>query len=144
MAARSPSVIPSARRARAFWSRCFTKCGAGMRRRESQPCASAAAWESRFAWSAELRRKTDMARVAIVTGGTRGIGRAVSIALKEAGCEVVANYARDDGKAESFSSETGIAARKWDVSDLAACAAAVNVMLQEFGPVDILVNNAGI
>ena len=85
-----------------------------------------------------------MARVAIVTGGTRGIGRAVSVSLNEAGCKVVANYARDEGKAESFASETGIAARKWDVSDFNACVTAVNAAAEEFGPVDILVNNAGI
>src|SRR5579864_9154939 len=85
-----------------------------------------------------------MARVAIVTGGTRGIGRAVSISLEEAGCKVVANYARDDAKAESFTSETGIATRKWDVSDFAGCIAAVTAIGEEFGAVDILVNNAGI
>jgi len=85
-----------------------------------------------------------MARVAVVTGGTRGIGRAVSIKLQEAGCRVVANYARDEAKAESFSSLTGIVARKWDVSDFDACVAAVNTISEEFGPVDILVNNAGI
>ena len=85
-----------------------------------------------------------MRRIAIVTGGTRGIGAAVSVALKESGCEVIANYARDEAKARSFSSETGIAARKWDVSDFASCVAAVNEIAQEFGPVDIVVNNAGI
>src|SRR4051812_37356857 len=85
-----------------------------------------------------------MARIAIVTGGTRGIGRAVSIALSNAGYRVVANYGSDDAKAQSFTRETGIAARKWDVSDLDACVAAVNAIAAEFGPVDILVNNAGI
>jgi acetoacetyl-CoA reductase len=83
-------------------------------------------------------------RVAIVTGGTRGIGAAVSVALKKAGRAVVANYARDGAKAEQFSSETGIPARKWDVSDLDSCASAVAAIGDEFGPVDILVNNAGI
>jgi acetoacetyl-CoA reductase len=83
-------------------------------------------------------------RVAIVTGGTRGIGAAVSVALKKAGRAVVANYARDGAKAEQFSSETGIPARKWDVSDLDSCASAVAAITEEFGPVDILVNNAGI
>ena len=85
-----------------------------------------------------------MARVAIVTGGTRGIGCAVSIALKNAGCTVIANYGSDDSKAQNFTSETGIAARKWDVSDFEACVAAVTAIAAEFGPVEILVNNAGI
>ena len=85
-----------------------------------------------------------MERVAIVTGGIRGIGAAVSVALKKAGRAVVANYARDGAKAEQFSSETGIPARKWDVSDLDSCVSAVAAITEEFGPVDILVNNAGI
>jgi acetoacetyl-CoA reductase len=85
-----------------------------------------------------------MSRVAIVTGGTRGIGRAISIALKDKGYTVVANYASDDAKAEAFTKDTGIAARRWDVSDLDACIAAVNAIAAEMGPVEILVNNAGI
>src|SRR5260221_7900330 len=85
-----------------------------------------------------------MARVAIVTGGTRGIGRAIAIALKDAGCSVVANYGSDDAKADTFTRETGIAARKWDVSDLDACLTAVGAIANEFGPIEILVNNAGI
>ena len=85
-----------------------------------------------------------MERVAIVTGGIRGIGAAVSVALKKAGRTVVANYARDGAKAEQFSSETGIPARKWDVSDLDSCVSAVAAITEDFGPVDILVNNAGI
>src|SRR5678816_1925781 len=85
-----------------------------------------------------------MSRVAIVTGGTRGIGRAISIALKDKGYTVVANYASDDAKADAFSKETGIGARKWDVSDLDACVAAVNAIAAGTGPVEILVNNAGI
>ena len=85
-----------------------------------------------------------MARVAIVTGGTRGIGRAISEKLKEAGCTVVANYAGNDARAEAFTSETGIVSRKWDVADYAACTAAVKQIAEEFGPVEILVNNAGI
>jgi acetoacetyl-CoA reductase len=85
-----------------------------------------------------------MARVAIVTGGTRGIGRAISVHLNEAGHDVVANYASDDARAEAFTSETGIPARKWDVADFDACVAAVTDIAGEFGPVDILVNNAGI
>jgi len=85
-----------------------------------------------------------MARVAIVTGGTRGIGRAIAIALKDAGCLVLANYASDDAKADAFTKETGIAARKWDVSDFDACVAAVGAIANGFGPIEILVNNAGI
>src|SRR5215469_3085286 len=85
-----------------------------------------------------------MQRIAIVTGGTRGIGAAVSAALKETGCTVIANYGRDDAKAQAFASETEIAARKWDVSEFESCVAAVNAVVQDFGPVDIVVNNAGI
>jgi acetoacetyl-CoA reductase len=85
-----------------------------------------------------------MARVAIVTGGTRGIGRAIAIALKDAGYSVVANYGSDQANADAFTRETGIAARKWDVSDFDACVAAVGVIAGEFGPIEILVNNAGI
>ena len=85
-----------------------------------------------------------MGRVGIVTGGTRGIGRAIAIALKDEGYTVVANYGSDDSKAQSFSGETGIAAKKWDVSDLDACLAAVTEIGTAIGPVEILVNNAGI
>jgi acetoacetyl-CoA reductase len=85
-----------------------------------------------------------MSRVAIVTGGTRGIGRAISVALKNAGCTVIANYANDDAKADSFTRETCIVARKWDVADFDACVAAIGQIAGEFGPVEILVNNAGI
>jgi acetoacetyl-CoA reductase len=85
-----------------------------------------------------------MARVAVVTGGTRGIGRAISIALKDAGCVVVANYGSDGANADAFTRETGIAARKWDVSDFDACVAAASAITSEFGPIEILVNNAGI
>jgi acetoacetyl-CoA reductase len=85
-----------------------------------------------------------MARVAIVTGGTRGIGRAISEKLKEAGSTVVANYAGNDARAEAFAGETGIAVRKWDVADYDQCATAVAAIVKEFGPVEILVNNAGI
>ena len=85
-----------------------------------------------------------MSRVAVVTGGTRGIGRAIAIALKDAGSIVIANYASDDAKAQGFTRETGIAARKWDVADFDACIAAANAIAAEFGPVEILVNTAGI
>jgi acetoacetyl-CoA reductase len=85
-----------------------------------------------------------MSRVAVVTGGTRGIGQAVSIALRNAGYTVVASYASDDAKARAFSEETGITARKWDVSDFEACLTAVNTIAADFGPVEVLVNNAGI
>jgi acetoacetyl-CoA reductase len=85
-----------------------------------------------------------MARVAIVTGGTRGIGRAISERLKEAGYTVVANYAGNDARAEAFAKETGIAVKKWDVADHDQCVAAVTAIAKEIGPVEILVNNAGI
>jgi acetoacetyl-CoA reductase len=85
-----------------------------------------------------------MARVAIVTGGTRGIGRAISEALKAAGYKVAANYAGNDDAARSFTAETGIAAYKFNVADFKSCEAGVKRVEQELGPVDILVNNAGI
>ena len=85
-----------------------------------------------------------MARVAIVTGGTRGIGEAISVALKEQGVTVAANYAGNEEKAREFTERTGIKAYKWDVSDLDACAAGVAQVESELGPVEILVNNAGI
>ena len=85
-----------------------------------------------------------MARVAVVTGGTRGIGRAIAVALKVGGCKVAANYAGNDEAARRFTSETGIAAHKFDVSDFRSSDAGVKRIEQELGPVDILVNNAGI
>jgi acetoacetyl-CoA reductase len=85
-----------------------------------------------------------MARVAVVTGGTRGIGRAISEALKGAGCNVAANYAGNDEAARRFTQETGIAAFKFDVADFKACEAGVKRIEQELGPIEILVNNAGI
>ncbi|KPP82278.1 MAG: acetoacetyl-CoA reductase PhhB [Oceanicaulis sp. HLUCCA04] len=85
-----------------------------------------------------------MARTALVTGGTRGIGKAVSLALKEAGYTVAANYAGNDAAAEAFSKETGIPAYKWSVADYEACVAGIGRVELAHGPVDILVNNAGI
>lgn len=85
-----------------------------------------------------------MARVALVTGGTRGIGAAISKALKAAGYKVAASYAGNDAAAEKFKAETGIAVYKWDVSSFDACAAGVKKVEAEIGPVDVLVNNAGI
>jgi acetoacetyl-CoA reductase len=85
-----------------------------------------------------------MARVAIVTGGTRGIGEAISIALKNEGVTVAANYGGNDEKARAFTERTGIKAYKWDVSDLDACAAGVAQVEADLGPVEIVVNNAGI
>ena len=85
-----------------------------------------------------------MARVAIVTGGTRGIGEAISLALRDAGMTVAANYAASEEKARAFTERTGIGSFKWDVSDHEACIAAVQQIESELGPVDILVNNAGI
>jgi len=85
-----------------------------------------------------------MARVAIVTGGTRGIGEAISVGLKNAGYLVAANYAGNDEKAREFTERTGIQAFKWDVSNFDACKDGVARVEQALGPVDIVVNNAGI
>ena len=85
-----------------------------------------------------------MARIAIVTGGSRGIGEAISLKLKEQGVTVVANYAGNDEKARAFTDRTGIAARKWDVGDHRACLDNCARIAEEFGAVDIVVNNAGI
>ncbi|WAC29165.1 acetoacetyl-CoA reductase [Ancylobacter sp. SL191] len=85
-----------------------------------------------------------MGRVALVTGGTRGIGAAISMALKGAGYQVAASYAGNDEAAAAFTAETGIAAFKWDVADFAACKAGIAEVEAKLGPVDILVNNAGI
>ncbi len=85
-----------------------------------------------------------MSRVALVTGGTRGIGAAISVALKAAGYRVAANYAGNDEKAKAFEAETGIHAFKWDVSNYQACVEGIAKVEAELGPVEILVNNAGI
>ncbi len=85
-----------------------------------------------------------MARVALVTGGTRGIGAAISLALKAQDRKVVANYASNDGAAEFFSKETGIAVAKFDVSSFEACQEGIARIVSEHGPIEILVNNAGI
>jgi len=85
-----------------------------------------------------------MARVALVTGGTRGIGEEISKELKAQGRHVVASYAGNDAAAQAFTKETGIAAVKFDAGDFAACEAAVKRIAEEHGPVEILVNNAGI
>ncbi len=85
-----------------------------------------------------------MARVALVTGGTRGIGGAISKALKDAGYTVAATYAGNDEAAAKFKADTGIAVFKWDVGDFDACAAGVQRVEAEVGPIDVLVNNAGI
>jgi len=86
-----------------------------------------------------------MARIAVVTGGTRGIGRAISGALKGAGCKVAANYGHDDKTAQEFSAETGIPVFKFDVANFAACQEGVKAIEAALGgPVEILINNAGI
>ncbi|MGE0664997.1 MAG: acetoacetyl-CoA reductase [Sphingomonadales bacterium] len=85
-----------------------------------------------------------MSRVALVTGGTRGIGAAVSCALKDAGYKVAANYAGNDEAAAQFKKDTGIAVFKWNVGDFDACAEGIKQVEAELGPVDILVNNAGV
>jgi acetoacetyl-CoA reductase len=85
-----------------------------------------------------------MGRVALVTGGTRGIGQAVSIALKDAGYNVVASYAGNDEAANKFKSETGIPVHKFDVGDFDACAKTIKTIEENVGPIEVLVNNAGI
>jgi acetoacetyl-CoA reductase len=85
-----------------------------------------------------------MARVALVTGGTRGIGAAVSKALKAAGCEVAATYHSNDDAAAKFKAETGVHVYKWNVADYDECVAGIAKVAKDVGPVDILVNNAGI
>ena len=85
-----------------------------------------------------------MARVAIVTGGTRGIGEAISLALKEAGVTVAASYAGNAQRAAEFTERTGIPAYQWDVADYDACQAGCEKVAAELGPIDIVVNNAGI
>ncbi len=85
-----------------------------------------------------------MAKVALVTGGSRGIGAAISIALKTAGYSVAASYAGNDEAAAKFTEETGIPAYKWDVADYDSCVEGIGKIEADLGPVDILVNNAGI
>ncbi|MEQ8964343.1 MAG: acetoacetyl-CoA reductase [Azospirillaceae bacterium] len=85
-----------------------------------------------------------MSRVAVVTGGTRGIGEAICVALHEAGYKVAANYGGNDEAAKAFTERTGIKAYKWDVSDFDACMAGIAQVEKDLGPVDIVVNNAGI
>src|SRR4051795_6202584 len=85
-----------------------------------------------------------MARVAVVTGGTRGIGEAISKALKAAGYKVAASYAGNDEAANKFKGETGINVYKWDVSSYDACVAGLKQVESDLGPVEVLVNNAGI
>ena len=85
-----------------------------------------------------------MSRVAIVTGGTRGIGAAISKSLKGAGYAVAASYAGNDEAAKAFNAETGIHVYKWDVSDYDACVAGIAKVEADLGPIEILVNNAGI
>jgi acetoacetyl-CoA reductase len=85
-----------------------------------------------------------MARVAVVTGGSRGIGAAISKALKAAGYKVAATYAGNDEAANAFKSETGIPVYKWDVSNTEACAVGLKQVEADLGPIEVLINNAGI
>ena len=85
-----------------------------------------------------------MTRTALVTGGSRGIGAAICVALKNAGYKVAANYAGNDEAARKFNEETGIPVYKWSVADYEACAEGVKQVEADLGPVDVLVNNAGI
>ncbi|MFY9875356.1 MAG: acetoacetyl-CoA reductase [Rhodomicrobium sp.] len=85
-----------------------------------------------------------MSKVAVVTGGTRGIGRAISVELKNKGYQVVANYGGNDEAAQKFQTETGIPILKWDVGDYDACVAGLKQVEEKYGPVSIIVNNAGV
>ena len=85
-----------------------------------------------------------MARTAIVTGGTRGLGKAASIALRDAGCRVAVTWHGDEAAAQRMHDDTGIATYRWDVADWDACRAGVAAVEEALGPVDILVNNAGV
>jgi acetoacetyl-CoA reductase len=85
-----------------------------------------------------------MGRVALVTGGTRGIGAAICKALQQAGYKVAANYGGNDDAAQKFKAATGIPVYKWDVSSYAACAEGIKKVEADFGPIEVLVNNAGI
>ena len=85
-----------------------------------------------------------MGRIAIVTGGTRGIGEAISVVLAQAGYQVAATYAGNDQAAKEFTESTGISAYKFDVSDFDQCQEAVTKIEADLGPVDVLINNAGI
>ena len=85
-----------------------------------------------------------MTRVAIVTGGTRGIGEAISLALRDMGMAVAASYAGNEERARAFADRTGIRAYKWDVADYDACQEGVAAIAADLGPVDVVVNNAGI
>ena len=85
-----------------------------------------------------------MSRVALVTGGSRGIGAAISLQLKEAGYTVAATYAGNNEKAAAFTAETGIKTYKWDVADYEACKTGIAQIEADLGPVEVLINNAGI
>ena len=85
-----------------------------------------------------------MARMALVSGGTRGIGAAISVALKEAGYQMAANYGGNDEAAGKFKEQTGIPVYKWDVSDFQACQDGIARVEADLGPIEVLVNNAGI
>ena len=85
-----------------------------------------------------------MSRTALVTGGSRGIGAAISVGLKDAGYKVAANYAGNDEAAAKFRDETGIPVFKWSVADYQACVDGIAGVEADLGPVDVLVNNAGI
>jgi acetoacetyl-CoA reductase len=85
-----------------------------------------------------------MARVAVVTGGTRGIGHAISVALKSKGYRVAANYGGNDAAAQAFQAATGIPIYKWNVGDYAACDKGLKLVERDVGPIDVVVNNAGI
>jgi acetoacetyl-CoA reductase len=100
--------------------------------------------ETRQNKNLESQEDGAMARVALVTGGTRGIGGAISKALKASGYKVAASYAGNDAAAEKFKTETGIPVYKWDVASFEACVDGIKKVETDLGPVEVLVNNAGI
>ena len=85
-----------------------------------------------------------MKRIALVTGGTRGLGRAISIALREQGCDVASVYHGNEAAAHNFEAEAGIPVFQWDVANFDACRTGISDVTKKLGPIDILINNAGI
>ena len=118
-------------------------------RHQPQPCNSLSLrWINRFGDRScnqnVMNEVKMMTRTALVTGGTRGIGAAISRALKASGYRVAASYHSNDAAAEKFKTENGISVHKWDVSSFGACAEGAMNVVADLGPIDVLVNNAGI
>jgi acetoacetyl-CoA reductase len=110
----------------------------------TQPLAAACIHSVHCRYNIVPHEEMHMVRLALVTGGTRGIGAAISMALQDQGYAVAAVYADNDTAAHRFRAQTGIPIYRWDVSDFKACAAGVQQIQEQRGPIDVLVNNAGI